>query len=225
PGAAGAGPSHQSELSTAAESAAFFTEHDIVFIPTRKSLGLPNPEGRYRIIRSTGEEVTRFEYTAKDHYRGLESTKGRSLFRPALAAGLGLLPSQFGPWASSTSAEGATPGVVHARPSPKPESKGLQVAPLSFYPNRIDLAHEVLIHIPPVTEGLTLTLDVFDRQGYVAASLSRGQFLADGWTTSWRGQNDQDFPCPTGVYIAVARIFDDKGREIRRFKQPISLIR
>lgn len=208
-----------------AKSDPFLSDLGIVFIPTRRSLGLPNDEGRYRIVHSTGEEVTQFEYNAKDHYKGLESTKGRSLFRPPLAAATEVLSSQFGPWTSTTSAEGASPGIIQARHSAIPHAEGLQVAPRSFYPSRIDLAHEVLIHIPPLSEGLTLTLDVFDRQGYVAATLSRGQFLDNGWTTSWRGLDDRGLPCPTGMYIAVARIFDNKGREIRRFKQPISLIR
>ncbi len=202
-----------------------FDQQAVVFIPTRKSLGLPNTEGRFRILNSLGQELAQMDYSAENHYQGLESTKGRSLYRPVLTNGSEVYAWQFGPWTSSTSEDGATPGVLPSLPSLSSENQAFQVSPRSFYPERDDLDHEVVIQMNPSQSGAVLQLDVFDSQGFLTTTLVQGQFLAEGWTTSWNGRNSEGRLCPTGVYIVVARIFDPKGREVGRHKQPISLLR
>jgi hypothetical protein len=201
------------------------SEYNTVFIPTRRPLNLSNSKGRYRILASSGEEIAVFTYDSKDHYSGLESTKGRSLYRPLISTTPSLFSWQFGSWTTTTNPEGATPGaVVHILPT-SGKTGSLRVTPLSFYPEFLELPHEVQIQVKSENPSDLVVLEVFDRQGYLVRTIENGRFLDSGWTTSWDGQNDIGAMCQLGVYILVARIFDDEGKELSRIKQPVSVLR
>jgi hypothetical protein len=200
-----------------------------LFLPVRESLSLSNTSDRFQILSPSGDVIETISYSTSDHYPGLASYKGRSLFRMIDMPVNDALQAAVGPWTSTTHMEGATPGVVPEFTSEaEPSIDGhysLRVSPLSFYPQHLELEAQTTIRMVSAQAHTIAKLEVFSREGFLVRTLEGGQFLTSSLITSWDGRDEHAQLVPTGVYLVVASFFDVNGKLERRIKNPVSVLR
>lgn len=214
------------------------SDRTVVFLPTRKLPSLGKSGGFFEFIDPFGEPIATLTYSQSDHYAGLLDTEGHSLFKPLTNRLDGSQTWHYGPWTTSFSAGGATPGWIpdwklgqnteengETAATEQAASFSLTAQPKSFYPNHIHLDHETMIVVQTPHQGAFVRLDVFDAQGYQVSSIAQARFVEHGWSQSWSGTDANGNLLAAGIYIVVATFKDAQGATKRVLKTPVALLR
>jgi len=211
----------------------FNADNQLVFLPSRRLPALGNSEDVLMILNQLNEQLEIIEYGPNDHYAGLSNKSGHSLFKPLATGTDGSRSWHFGPWTTSFSEGGATPGWIPGLIRGKGQTSELvreskfllQTNPKSFYPEHVNLATQSVFYVKTPQNGAFVQLDVYNSQGYLITQLEAARFVDDGWTYSWAGKDQNENFVPAGIYIVVATFKNHQGTLLETLKQPVAVLR
>ena len=212
---------------TAGTSGTIRTDHDmrvearVVVLP---SLGLRNVGDRVRLHARDGVLLDDLHYTPHWHHPDVLETRGIALERIYVHGA----SNDAQNWTSSIDPSGGTPGQsnsVYLRSRLAPESRGMHVAPNPFSPDRDGIDDVVRITCRFSSTLARVRLLIFDTAGVMVRELVQARLAAGSAEFLWDGLDDHQRRLRTGIYVALAQVYDSRNEVTESLKAPIVLAR
>lgn len=172
---------------------------------------LPDDAGNLIVFDRFMNVIDEFTYDDSLHFALLASDDGVSLERIDFDA-----PTQNAVnWHSAASVAGyATPGYQNSqyRPSDVEITTSLTADPDVFSPDNDGYDDRLNLHYSFENPGTVVSVAIYDSNGRFITWLCRSQSLPATGTLVWDGLDSRYQPCPIGIYIVYAEIFDVNGK-------------
>ncbi len=167
-----------------------------------------------------GLVIDAFDYSDKMHFLLLKDTKGVSLERSHFD-GETNDPEN---WHSAAQSVGyGTPGYRNSQFEPDTVfSDAITIDPAIFSPDGDGYQDQLQIKYNFSTEGNTVSVDIFNTQGYLIRHLVRHEYLGTQGSFLWDGLRDDGTKATAGIYILYFELFDMQGH-ISKYKKAVVL--
>jgi len=177
-------------------------------------------QGGVLVEDQTRKLIDAFDYSDKMHFPLLKETKGVSLER-SLFDGETNDPKN---WHSAAQNVGyGTPGYRNSQfVLDTVGSNAITIEPGIFSPDGDGYQDMLQIKYNFSTAGNTISVDVFNSQGYTIRHLVRHEYLGTQGSFSWDGIRDDGTKASQGIYILYFELFDMQGH-ISKYKKTVVL--
>ena len=175
-----------------------------------RSLGLNNGSDIVRLLNSSGETVDSLHYTEAWHVRRLRDTRGVALERVRYEGA----SDDSASWSSSVDPRGGTPHGENSRLLAPSTGEGILRLGSTIISPDAD-GHEDLLRIAwsLPTEGASITISLYDREGRIAARPLENRLLGGEGEIIWDGADREGRPLPIGPYLLHLEAWPLEGEE------------
>ena len=198
----------------------YFTFSPEVFLKMDPFPNFNAEQGGILVEDQAGLVIDAFDYSDKMHFPLLKETKGVSLERSHFDG----QTNDHKNWHSAAQSVGyGTPGYRNSQFVPDTSfSDKISIDPSIFSPDGDGYQDQLQIKYDFSTAGNTISVDVFNAQGYLIRHLVRHEYLGTQGNFSWDGLRDNGTKATPGIYILYFELFDMQGR-VSKYKKAVVL--
>jgi len=177
-------------------------------------------QGSVLLKDNTGVILDAFDYSDNMHFPLLKKTKGVSLERSRFD-GQTNDPKN---WHSASESAGyGTPGYRNSQFEPDTAfADAIQINPAIFSPDGDGYHDRLEIKYKFSEPGITMSISVFNSQGYLVRRLIKHEYLGTQGRFSWDGIRDDGTKALPGIYVLYFEFFDLQGH-VRKYKKAVVL--
>jgi hypothetical protein len=177
-------------------------------------------QGSVLLKDNTGVILDAFDYSDNMHFPLLKKTKGVSLERSRFD-GQTNDPKN---WHSASESAGyGTPGYRNSQFEPDTAfADAIQINPAIFSPDGDGYQDRLEIKYKFSEPGITMSISVFNSQGYLVRRLIKHEYLGTQGRFSWDGIRDDGTKALPGIYVLYFEFFDLQGH-VRKYKKAVVL--
>ncbi len=175
-------------------------------------------DGGVLIENQFGKIIDAFDYSDKLQFQLLKQTKGVSLERTYFD-GKTDDPKN---WHSAAESAGyGTPGYRNSQFEPDTAfPNSIHIDPAIFSPDGDGYEDKLQIKYDFSTPGNTISVEVFNANGYLIRHLIRHEYLGTQGSFSWDGKWDNGTLASPGIYVLYFELFDLQGH-VRKYKKAV----
>lgn len=196
----------------------------LVLLPIRSAIGLSNTGEYLEIIAGNQTVQDKLSYNTSWHHPLVSQATGKSIERIDTNS-----PSQQSSnWSSSAAETGGTPGTRNSiRNNSRSPTSGerLEISPQTITPGLDGDRDHARIVVRGGASNASIQIDLFDLEGRLVRKLVPMALHTGTFTTFWDGTGDGGRQLPVGIYIVLARVYDQQSNRIISFKKPIAIFR
>jgi hypothetical protein len=183
---------------------------------------MPDNRGHLLLLSRNNNLIDEVSYSDKMHFPLLVSNEGVALekIRPELES------NESESWHSASESSGwGTPGRTNSVFSGDPEgSDQITFSSARISPDNDGTEDALVIDINSGGLGNIVSITIFDETGRYVRKLSENIFAENKVSVVWDGTADDSSLVPTGVYIVLIELYNDKGKT-KSWKRVCTVVR
>ncbi|MBE0650919.1 MAG: lamin tail domain-containing protein [Bacteroidales bacterium] len=190
------------------------------FLKMERFPNFNSEQGGILLKENSGLLVDAFNYSDKMHFALLKNTKGVSLERLRFEG----QTNNSKNWHSASESVGyGTPGYRNSQfESDTAFADAIQINPSIFSPDGDGYQDLLNIKYNFLEAGNTMSVQVYNSQGYLIRHLIKHEYLGTQGSFSWDGLRDDATKALPGIYILYFELYDLQGH-VKKYKKAVVL--